>query len=101
MDKLLLFFGASADVLPYAMDYMGITLSGFLFLSFSLAANNMIRAEGRPRAAMYPMIIGAVINIVLDGILMTGLNMDGHSSFSANNAAMNWCKVLCMVIIIG
>jgi len=75
IDRFLHFFGASVEVLPYSRDYMGIILFGFIFLSFSIAANNMIRAEGRPRAAMYPMIIGAVINIVLDAILILALNM--------------------------
>jgi len=69
-DKILIFFGASKDVLPYARDYLSIILFGFIFFSFSLAANHIIRAEGRPRAAVYPMIIGAVLNIILDPIFI-------------------------------
>src|SRR4030065_618807 len=67
-DKILIFFGASKDVLPYARDYLSIILFGFIFFSFSLAANHIIRAEGKPRAAVYPMIAGAVLNIILDPI---------------------------------
>jgi len=69
-DKILIFFGASSDVLPYARDYLSIILFGFIFFSFSLASNHIIRAEGRPRAAVYPMIVGAVLNIILDPIFI-------------------------------
>ena len=69
-DKILIFFGASKDVLPYARDYLSIILFGFIFFSFSLAANHIIRADGRPRAAVYPMIVGAVLNIILDPIFI-------------------------------
>ena len=69
-DKILIFFGASSDVLPYARDYLSIILFGFIFFSFALASNHIIRAEGRPRAAVYPMIIGAVLNIILDAIFI-------------------------------
>lgn len=70
MDKILIFFGASSDVLPYASDYLSVILFGFIFFSFSLASNHIIRAEGRPRAAVYPMIIGAVLNIILDPVFI-------------------------------
>lgn len=69
-DKILIFFGASKDVLPYARDYISIILFGFIFFSFSLAANHIIRAEGKPRAAVYPMVVGAVLNMILDPIFI-------------------------------
>lgn len=75
LDKLLTFFGASADVLPYARDYTLIILFGFIFLSFTISSNHIIRSEGKPRAAMYPMIIGAVLNIFLDPIFIFILNL--------------------------
>jgi len=70
MDKCLVFFGASPQVLPYARDYTSIILAGFIFFSFSISGNNYIRAEGNPRAAMYAMAIGAIINIILDPIFI-------------------------------
>ncbi len=70
MDELLMFFGASKDVLPYAKDYTQIILFGFVFFSFGICSNIIIRAEGKPRAAMYPIIIGAVMNIILDPIFI-------------------------------
>jgi len=75
MDKFLVFFGASAQVLPYARDYAYITLAGFILLSFTLNSNSCIRAEGSPRAAMYAMGIGGIINIILDPIFIFVLGM--------------------------
>jgi len=75
MDKCLVFFGASAKVLPYARDYTRIILAGFIFLSFSINSNNYIRAEGNPRAAMYVMAVGAIINVILDPIFIFVLGM--------------------------
>ena len=65
-DRILKFLGASSEVLPYARDYLEIMLFGFLFLSFSINGSSLIRAEGKPRASMYEMILGAVSNIILD-----------------------------------
>ncbi|HEY4662104.1 MAG TPA: MATE family efflux transporter [Candidatus Humimicrobiaceae bacterium] len=75
MEKLLVFFGASAQVLPYAREYAYIILIGFIFLSFSISSNSFIRAEGNPRAAMYVMAIGAVLNIILDPIFIFVFDM--------------------------
>jgi putative MATE family efflux protein len=75
MDKFLIFFGASAQVLPYAKDYAYIILAGFIFLSFAISSNSCIRAEGSPRAAMYAMGIGALMNIILDPIFIFVLGM--------------------------
>jgi putative MATE family efflux protein len=65
-EKILVFLGASSVVLPYARDYLNIMLLGFVFLSFSINGTNLIRAEGRPRASMYEMVIGSILNIILD-----------------------------------
>jgi putative MATE family efflux protein len=68
IDKILMFFGASREVLPYSRQYAVIILMGFIFYSFPVFANIIIRAEGKPRAAMYPVIVGAVLNMILDPI---------------------------------
>ncbi|MBL7123650.1 MAG: MATE family efflux transporter [Actinobacteria bacterium] len=75
IEEILIFFGASSEVLPYALDYTSIILLGLVFFSFSISSNNFIRAEGNPRAAMYSMTIGAVANIILDPVLIFGFNM--------------------------
>ncbi len=65
-EDILRFLGASSEVLPYARDYLNIMLLGFVFLSFSVNGTNLIRSEGKPRASMYEMIIGSILNIILD-----------------------------------
>ena len=75
MDEILQFMGASPAILPYSADYLSIMLFGFIFFSLSINSNNLIRAEGKPRASMYAMIIGAVLNIILDPIFIFVLKM--------------------------
>ena len=70
LDPLLQRFGASANVLPYAREYMRIILLGTVFQVISFGVNNFIRAEGNPGTAMFTMVIGAVLNIILDPIFI-------------------------------
>ncbi|HHU36044.1 MAG TPA: MATE family efflux transporter [Treponema sp.] len=70
LKPILLFFGASPDVLPYATDYMRIILLGTVFMAIGGGMNNFIRAEGNPRIAMNTMLIGTVTNIILDYVFI-------------------------------
>ncbi|NMB41402.1 MAG: MATE family efflux transporter [Firmicutes bacterium] len=70
IEPLLVLFGASVDVLPYALDYMKIILLGSVLVALGIGMNNFIRAEGNPKTAMYTMLIGAVTNIILDYIFI-------------------------------
>jgi len=70
LNPLLNLLGTSADVLPYARDYLRIILLGTVFVTLSFGVNNFIRAEGNPRIAMYTMLIGAVFNVALDYLLI-------------------------------
>jgi len=70
IDRILYFFKVSPEVFQYSRDYMFIILMGFIFLSFGVVGNNLIRSEGKPKAAMYPLIFGAVLNIILDPIFI-------------------------------
>ncbi len=75
MEDILVFLGASENILPYAREYLSIMLFGFIFFSLSINSNNLIRAEGKPRASMYVMLVGAVMNIILDPIFIFVLDM--------------------------
>jgi len=68
-------FGASGDTLPYAMEYLNIYVIGTLFVMISLGLNSFISAQGFAKISMFTVVIGAVINIVLDPILIFGLHM--------------------------
>jgi len=74
-DFWLRLIGSSETVLPYARDYMTIILIGMFFMSFAMASNNLIRAEGNARIPMTGMIIGAVLNIILDAVFIIPLDM--------------------------
>jgi len=75
IDKLLVFFGASTEVLPLAKEYLIIVFPGFTLLSFLIATNDFVRAEGKPRASMYFIAIGSLLNIIIDPIFIFGLKM--------------------------
>lgn len=70
MDKLLMAFGASATTLPYARSYMMVLLPGMILTNIAFSFNNVMRASGYPRRAMMTMIIGAVVNVVLDPLFI-------------------------------
>lgn len=65
LDPILVLFGASREVLPYARDYMVVILYGSIFGAYGFGMNNFIRAEGKPGIAMATMLIGAVLNALL------------------------------------
>jgi len=67
---LLLLCGSTENVLPYASDYLRITLYGLPLFMFSFASSHIIRADGSPQYAMFILIGGAVINTILDYILI-------------------------------
>ncbi len=74
-DTLLVMLGASADVLPYAKDFIHIIIIGIPVMSIGFGMNNFIRAEGNPKIAMVSMLIGAVLNIILNPIFIFGLHL--------------------------
>jgi putative MATE family efflux protein len=74
-DFWLRLMGSSETILPYARDYMTIILIGVFFMAFGMALSNLIRAEGNARTPMIGMIIGAVLNIILDAIFIIPLDM--------------------------
>jgi putative MATE family efflux protein len=63
-------FGASNDVLPYAVEYMRIVLFGAIFQGISMGGNNFIRADGSPKIAMISMFLGAGFNIIFDPLFI-------------------------------
>ncbi|KXS42274.1 MULTISPECIES: MATE family efflux transporter [Methanohalophilus] len=68
-------FGATPTILPFARDYLQIILYGTPLITFAQAINNVVRSEGNAKVAMYTMLIGAGFNILLDPILIFGLDM--------------------------
>ena len=67
---LLRLFGASADTLPYAMQYLNLYVLGTVFVMTSLGLNGFITAQGRSSVAMKTVVIGAVLNTALDPLFI-------------------------------
>lgn len=72
---LLRLLGASDATLPFADAYLTIYLCGNLFVMVSLGLNSFINAQGFAKTGMMTVVIGAVLNIVLDPILIFTLGM--------------------------
>lgn len=72
---LLLALGASQTTLPYAMSYITIYLIGNVFVMLSLGLNAFINAQGFARTGMLTVVIGAVLNLILDPIFIFALDM--------------------------
>lgn len=75
MRPILFAFGASDASYVYAKDYLNIYLLGTLFSMTTTGLNGYINAQGYPKIGMLSIIIGAVINILLDPIFIFLLNM--------------------------
>lgn len=72
---ILFFLGADASTIGMAYDYAVIVLSGTIFANLMSSANMLIRAEGHMNTAMAIMALGALLNCVLDPILMIPLRL--------------------------
>ena len=57
MFLFLILFGAKGAILPIASEYFGVIIYGVPFLAFAMMGNPTIRAEGKPKFAMYAMIV--------------------------------------------
>jgi len=74
-DELLYLFGASENTISYAADYMGIYALGTIFVQITLGLNAFITAQGFAKVGMKTVIIGAVLNIVLDPVFIFAFGM--------------------------
>ncbi|MEQ8176186.1 MAG: MATE family efflux transporter [Syntrophomonadaceae bacterium] len=79
--SILRAFGASPEVLPYALDFVHIVMLGSVFGALGMGMNNFIRAEGNPMRAMSTQVMGALINGVLNYIFIfkLGLGIKGSA----------------------
>ena len=77
----LMAFGASENTIEYAVSYMNIYSLGTIFVQLTLGMNAFITAQGFAKTGMYSVLIGAVINIILDPIFIFACHM-GRS----------WCR---------
>ena len=75
LTPMLKFFGATAEVLPYAQEYTRIVAIGFPFLIANTGMSKLILADGSPRYSMISMLAGAIVNTILDPLFIFVFNM--------------------------
>lgn len=74
LDPVLLFFGASADTLPYAREYMQVILAGNLITHIYMGLNEVLRASGYPQKAMSATLMTVIVNCLLDALFIFVFN---------------------------
>ncbi len=72
LDPILYFFGASAETLPYAREYMQIILAGNIITHSYLTLNSVLRSVGYPRLSMNATILAVVVNTILNPLFIYG-----------------------------
>ena len=74
-EELLWLFGASEDTIGYALPYMRVYAAGSLFVMLALGMNLFITTQGYTTFSMITVVIGAVLNIVLDPVFIYAFDM--------------------------
>ena len=98
---MLILFGATGEVLKYAHDYSVVILAGGVFQSIAFTMNNMIRGEGNPKMAMATMLIGAILNTILNPIFIFGFKMGIQGSALATVIAQFISAVWVLLYFFG
>ena len=75
MEPVLRFFGSTATIMPYACDYFTYILLGTPFIMSCFTLNNLMRHQGNAVLSMIGIMSGAVLNVILDPILIFGFNL--------------------------
>lgn len=73
--QILLLFGADNETLPYAMSYLTIYAIGTIFVQLTMGMNAYITCQGFTKISMCTVLIGAILNIILDPIFIFALHM--------------------------
>lgn len=75
LPKLVYMFGCTKNVYQYAVDYGKIIIIGAPFMIIYSALSQLIRADGSPKYSMVLLVVGAILNIILDPIFIFTFNM--------------------------
>lgn len=75
LKPILSFLGATDTIMPYALSYARIYVISCIFNVFNVTMNNIVASEGAAKTTMCALLLGAVINIVLDPIFIYTFNM--------------------------
>jgi len=98
---LLLLFGASENTIDYAHAYMNIYAIGTIFVQLTLGLNMFITAQGFAKTGMLTVLIGAIMNIILDPIFIFALNMGVRGAALATILSQAVSCIWCLVFLCG
>lgn len=73
--RFLLMFGASSNTIDYAIAYLNIYALGTIFVQLTLGMNAFVTAQGFTKISMISVAVGAILNLILDPVLIFGLQM--------------------------
>ena len=93
LDPILKLFGASAETLPYAKEFASIVLAGTVLQNIGFGLNPIIRSEGDPKTAMITMLIGALLNVIINPILIFGFHLGVRGSAFATIISQAVCSI--------
>lgn len=91
VDSIIPAFGGKGDIFNPAKIYYTIVLYGVPFLALCMMGNTVIRAEGKPKFAMYAMMIPSVGNLILDYIFIKILGYGMHGAAWATTGSYMLC----------
>lgn len=97
MTDILVFFGGSKNTIVYAREFMSIIIPATLFSTFGFSFNNIMRASGYPKKAMYTMFISAGVNVALAPLFIFGFKWGIKGAALATATAM---LVTCIWVIL-
>ena len=96
-DPFLFLLGSSPDTLPYAREYGTVLLAGAPLIVVNFIHMNLLRCEGMSGFSMAGTVIGAVVNIILDPLLIPGMGAAGAAIATVIGYA---CSVLFLLVIV-
>lgn len=97
MDRILMMFGATAETVAYAREYMVYILPGMFLITVTFNLTGLIRASGYPTKSMLIMAGGAVLNIILDPIFIFALGLGIKGAAIASTISI-FCMALVSVL---
>ncbi len=74
-EPLLYLFGANSSTIHYGLAYIRIYACGTIFVQIAIGMNTYINTQGFARIGMYTVLIGAVLNIILDPLFIFSFNL--------------------------
>ena len=99
--EILTLFGGKGAILDPAQAYFDVIIYGVPFLTFAMMGNPVIRAVGKPKFAMYAMLIPAVVNIALDILFIKYMHLGMYGAGLATAIAYASCGLFILYFFIS